>query len=49
MDCQNRREQEFIAVIDDILKAMDHNNLGEEEKQDMLAIGYSLKDEIIRV
>ncbi len=45
----NISEQEFIAVIDDILKAMDQNNLGEREKNEMLAIGYSLKDEIIRV
>jgi len=45
----NISEQEFIAVLDDIMKAMDQNNLGEAEKQDMLAIGYSLKDEIIRV
>lgn len=45
----NISEQEFIAVVDDILKAMDQNNLGEREKNEMLAIGYSLKDEIIRV
>ncbi len=45
----NISEQEFIAVVDDILEAMDKNNLGEAEKKDMLAIGYSLKDEIIRV
>jgi hemoglobin len=45
----NISEQEFIAVVDDILLAMDHNNIGETEKNDMLAIAYSLKDEIIRV
>ena len=45
----NISEQEFIAVVDDILNAMDKNNLGEREKNEMLAIGYSLKDEIIRV
>ena len=45
----NISEQEFIAVLDDIMLAMDDNNLGEAEKKDMLAIGYSLKDEIIRV
>lgn len=45
----NISEQEFIAVVDDIMLAMDQNNLGEAEKKDMLAIGYSLKDEIIRV
>ena len=45
----NISEQEFIAVVDDILLAMDQNNIGEAEKKDMLAIAYSLKDEIIRV
>ncbi|WP_295419450.1 truncated hemoglobin [Sulfurovum sp.] len=45
----NISEQEFIAVVDDIMLAMDQNDLGKEEKKDMLAIGYSLKDEIIRV
>ncbi len=45
----NISEQEFIAVVDDILAAMDQNDLGEREKNEMLAIGYSLKDEIIRV
>jgi len=45
----NISEQEFIVVVDDIMNAMDQNNLGEAEKKDMLAIAYSLKDEIIRV
>jgi len=45
----NISEQEFIEVVDDILGAMDKNNLGEDEKKDVLAILYSLKDQIIRV
>ncbi len=45
----NISEEEFIAVVDDILLAMDQNNMGETEKKDMLAIAYSLKNEIIRV
>ena len=45
----NISEQEFIEVVDDILGAMDKNKLGENEKKDVLAILYSLKDEIIRV
>jgi hemoglobin len=45
----NISEQEFIAVVDDIMLAMDQNNMGETEKKDMLAIAYSLKGEIIRV
>lgn len=45
----NISEQEFIAVVDDILAAMDQNNIGETEKNEMLTIAYSLKDQIIRV
>ncbi len=45
----NISEQEFIAVVDDIILAMDKNSIGTAEKNEMLAIAYSLKDEIIRV
>jgi len=45
----NISEQEFMAVLDDILDALDKNNVGEEERKDVLAILYSLKGEIIRV
>ena len=44
----NVSEQEFIAVIDDILGAMDRNGIGEEEKKEVLAVLYSMKDEIVR-
>ena len=45
----NISEQEFLAVVDDIMGAMDKNNVGEAEKKDVLAILYSLKGQIIRV
>ena len=45
----NISEQEFIAVVDDILEAMDINNIGENEKKDVLSILYSLKEEVIRI
>ena len=45
----NISEQEFLAVVDDIMAAMDKNNLGEEEKKDVLAILYSLKEQVIRL
>ena len=45
----NISEQEFLAVVDDILGAMDKNAVGDDEKKDVLAILYSLKGEIIRV
>jgi len=45
----NISEQEFLAVVDDIMEAMDKNSLGEEEKKDVLAILYSLKEQVIRL
>ena len=45
----NISEQEFMAVVDDILEAMDNNNYNEEVKKDVLAILYSLKEGVIRL
>ena len=45
----NISEQEFMAVVDDILEAMDKNQLVDDVKKDVLTILYSLKSEIIRV
>ena len=45
----NISEQEYIAVMDDILAALEKNNIDEATKKDVLAILYSLKGEIIRV
>lgn len=45
----NVSEQEFIAVVDDILLALDKNEVGEQERKDVLAILYSLKGEIVRL
>jgi len=45
----NVSEQEFIAVVDDIMWALDKHSMTDETKKDVLAILYSLKDEIIRV
>jgi hemoglobin len=45
----NISEQEFLAVVDDILEGMRINNYEEEDKKDVLAILYSLKESVIRV
>ena len=45
----NVSEQEFIAVVDDILWALDKHGMTDDTKKDVLAILYSLKGEIIRV
>lgn len=45
----NISEQEYLAVMDDIMVAMTKFEYGEPEKKDVLAILYSLKDGIIRL
>lgn len=45
----NISEQEYLAVMDDIVAALDKNKLDEDTKKDVIAILYSLKGEIIRV
>ena len=45
----NISEQEFVAVVDDIMGAMDKNNLGEDEKKEILAFVWSVKGEVIRL
>lgn len=45
----NISEGEYIAVLDDILKSLDAHGVDEETRRDVLAIAYSLKDEIVRV
>ena len=45
----NISEQEFLAVTDDIVGAMNKNGIDEDAKKDVIAILYSLKGEIIRV
>ncbi len=45
----NISEQEFIAVVDDIMWALEKHEMTDDTKKDVLAILYSLKGEIIRV
>jgi hemoglobin len=45
----NISEPEYLAVMDDIVGAMDKNKLDESTKNDVIAILYSLKENIIRV
>lgn len=44
----NISEQEYLAVMDDIMGALDKHRIDEATKKDVLAILYSLKGEIIR-
>ncbi|MEO8120156.1 MAG: group 1 truncated hemoglobin, partial [Rhodoferax sp.] len=45
----NISEQEYLAVTDDIVGAMNKNGIDEDTRKDVIAILYSLKDQIIRV
>jgi len=45
----NISEQEYLAVMDDIMAALDKHKIDDVTKKDVLAILYSLKGEIIRV
>jgi hemoglobin len=45
----NISEQEYLAVIDDIMAALASNDVGEREQQEVLWIAYSLKGDILRV
>jgi hemoglobin len=45
----NISEQEYLAVMDDIMSALDKHHVDDATKKDVLAILYGLKGEIIRV
>jgi hemoglobin len=45
----NISEQEYMAVLDDILAAAEKQGFDEQTRRDVLAIAYSLKGDVIRV
>jgi hemoglobin len=45
----NVSEQEFVAVIDDALAALEENGIDPATRNEVLAILWSLKNEVIRV
>lgn len=45
----NISEQEFVAVLDDILAALDKHAVGARERQEVLSVLYSMKGDIVRV
>jgi hemoglobin len=40
---------EFLAVLDDALKALDKNNIAQREQEEVLFILYSMKSDIVFV
>ena len=45
----NVSEQELVAAIDDILAAMTKNEYDQSEKNEVVAILYSLKGDVLRL
>ena len=45
----NISEQEYLAVIEDIMTTLDRHGIDESSQKDVLAILYSLRREIIRL
>jgi hemoglobin len=43
----NISDEEFVAVIDDVLDAMDKHKAGQREKDEVLCILYSMKSEVV--
>lgn len=43
----NINDTEFVAVCDDVLKALDQNHVGQREKDEILCILYSLKNDVV--
>jgi hemoglobin len=45
----NIDNDEFMAVLDDVMQALDMNQVGQREKEEVLFILYSLKSEVVYV
>jgi len=45
----NISEEEFNAVVDDVMKALDTHNAGQREKDEVLAALWSMRPEIVHV
>ena len=45
----NISETEFLCVVDDILASLDKNNVDAQSRNEVLAIAYSLKEQIVRL
>jgi hemoglobin len=45
----NISEQEYVAVLDDILDALNEHGIGKREQEEFLMIAYLLRGEILHV
>ena len=45
----NINNDEFVAVLDDVMAALEKNGVGQREKEEVLAIFFSMKGDIVHV
>ena len=45
----NINEAEFVAAVDDILAVLQKHGIDQSTQKDILAVAYSLKNEIVHV
>ncbi len=45
----NISEQEFMAVLNDILVALQANGIGQREQEELLLANFNLRADIVRV
>ena len=45
----NISEEEFMAVLDDILAALQANGIGQREQEELLLANFNLRGDIVRV
>ena len=45
----NISEQEFVSVVDDVMAALEENDIDTPTRNDVLAILWSLKGDIVRI
>jgi hemoglobin len=45
----NISDNEFMAAVDDLMKALDNSGIGDQEKSEVLYIFYTLRPEVVGV
>jgi hemoglobin len=45
----NISNDEFVAVLDDVLEALEKNSIGQREKEEVLSVFFSMKGDIVHV
>ncbi len=45
----NINDNEYMAAVDDVMKALDNNNIADKEKSEVLYIFYTLRPDVVGV